>query len=375
MFTFGIDSFVEAKKKIGERVALLSNKSSVNKDYISSFDILYERYNIVSLFAPEHGFYGVNYAGESVQKTFDLKTGIPVYSLYNNGKFSLTEEMLKTFDIMIFDVQDLGLRFYTYISTLKLIIKTLGKFNKKLIILDRPLILGGDTVEGNILDENSSSFVGPANIPIRYALTIGELGILFNEENNYRCTLEVIPMKGWNRKNYFNDLNRAWIKTSPAISSFETALMYAGTCLLEGTNLSEGRGTYSPFEVIGAPFIDENKLSKDINNMNLPGIITTPHLFKPYFNKYNNTVCKGIYLHVLDKKLFKPVSFSLRILNYIRNEYPSFILNYGENSHTNKLLGKNFEFELDSLNINGLLDKYKNDSEIFKIKSHIYHIY
>ncbi|MGH4037911.1 MAG: DUF1343 domain-containing protein [Sphaerochaeta sp.] len=375
MVTFAVDSFINSNRKINNRIALLSNNSAINKDYISTLDILSSKYKISSIFAPEHGFYGVNDAGESVETTVDGATGIPIFSLYNEGKFELTDKMLDTFDTLIFDIQDLGLRFYTYISTLKLIIKALGRNNKKLIVFDRYPVLGGQVVEGNILDHSSESFVGPSGLPIRYALTIGELALFFNEENKYGCDIEVISIKGLKREYYFDDLKLPWIKPSPAIGSFNTALLYAGTCLFEGTNISEGRGTYSPFEVLGAPFIDEKKLSKDINGMKLPGIAVTPTSFKPHFDRYTNSLCRGIHLHVTNKKIFRPISFSLRVLNYIREEYSGFILNDGTNLHTRKLLGNEFENELNSLTIDRLIEKYRTESEEFKRYTTKYHIY
>jgi uncharacterized protein YbbC (DUF1343 family) len=375
MITFAVDSFINSNRKINNRIALLSNNSAINKDYISTLDILSSKYKISSIFAPEHGFYGVNDAGESVETTVDGATGIPIFSLYNEGKFELTDKMLDTFDTLIFDIQDLGLRFYTYISTLKLIIKALGKNNKKLIVFDRFPVLGGQVVEGNILDHSSESFVGPSGLPIRYALTIGELALFFNEENKYGCDIEVISIKGLKREYYFDDLKLPWINPSPAIPSFNTALLYAGTCLFEGTNISEGRGTYSPFEVLGAPFIDEKKLSKDINGMKLPGIAVTPTSFKPHFDRYTDSLCRGIHLHVTNKKIFRPISFSLRVLNYIREEYSGFIMNDGTNSHTKKLLGNEFENELNSLTIDRLIEKYRTESEEFKLYTTKYHIY
>jgi len=377
MFEFGIDTFIKEKRLIKERIALLSNRNAINKKYECSLDILCDKYNLSALFAPEHGFYGINEAGESVNKTIDLKTGLTIFSLYQDGKFDFTEEMLKTFDILIFDIQDLGLRFYTYISTLKIIIQTLAKAKKKLIILDRPLILGGNVIEGNILDEKSSSFVGPANLPIRYGLTIGELGLFFNKEQNLGCVIEIVKMKGWKRNLYFNELDRAWIKPSPAITSFETAYLYCGTCLFEGTNLSEGRGTYNPFEIIGAPFIKAKVLSKDINNLKIEGIVTTPYIFKPHFDKYCNQVCEGIFLHITNYKTFRPVTFALKTLNYLKENYPEFELEKKPTnvSHTKKLLGNNFEKDLNSLGIKKLLNNYKESLDIYKLEKKKYHLY
>lgn len=375
MFEYSIDILLNSERKLDGRVALITNNTAFNKNYESTFSLLKTKYNITALFAPEHGFTGINLAGEDVSDARDKETNINIFSLYNKGEFSLNESMLNTFDILIYDIQDLGLRFYTYISTLKNIIEALGKTNKKLIILDRPAVLNGIKVEGNILNESSQSFVGPKDIPIRYALTIGELGLFFNKENNYNCDIEVIKIKNWNRKLDYFDYNLPWIKPSPAITSFNTALLYSGTCLFEGTNLSVGRGTYSPFEIIGAPFIDEAKFSNDINGLKIPGVITTPTVFKPMFSKYENTQCNGLYFHVTNKTNFEPVYYAITILKYLKDNYQEFKLNDNNTLHTAKLLGKEFEDKFNSLSTIELIEKYKTESNNFKKYSKKYYLY
>lgn len=375
MFKYSIDDLIDSNRKLEGRIALVTNNSAFNRNYESTYFLLKKKYNIVVLFAPEHGFNGIKLAGENVEHTRDNKTGIEIYSLYNNGKFSLSDEMLDLFDILLFDIQDLGLRFYTYISTLKNIIKSLGNRDKEVIILDRPAVLNGLHVEGNILDENSQSFVGPKDIPIRYGLTIGELALLFNDEGNYKCNLEIIKMKNWDRRLDFDDYNIPWIKPSPAIPSFSTALLYSGICLFEGTNLSVARGTYSPFEMIGSPFIDEIKLSKEINDLNLPGLKTTPALFVPKFDKYKETICHGVYFHIIDKKRIEPVYCAITLLKHLQNRYSKFLLNDNEYYHTLKLLGNDFEDEFNKLSANSLIEKYKSQSFAFKTHSKKYHLY
>lgn len=375
MFTYAIDELINSNKKLDGNVALVSNNSAYNKNYESTFSLLKKKYNIVALFAPEHGFDGNKLAGENVNQDWDKNTKIKIYSLYNNGEFSLTKEMLSVFDTIIFDIQDLGLRFYTYISTLKNIIQEIGKTDKKLIVLDRPAILNGSTVEGNILSEISQSFIGPKDIPIRYGLTIGELSNYFNIENNYKCKIEVIRMQNWNRELDFCDYNIPWIKPSPAITSFNTALLYSGTCLFEGTNISIARGTYSPFEMIGSPFIDELKLSKDINNLKIPGIITTPTIFKPMFNKYKDLACNGIYFHITDKNKFKPVNYVLTVLKYLNDNYSQFQLDENKLLHTAKLLGIDFEEKFNNLSTSQLIDSFEIQSNNFKKYRTKYYLY
>ncbi|MDC7250794.1 MAG: DUF1343 domain-containing protein [Sphaerochaetaceae bacterium] len=375
MFTYSIDELINSKRKIDTKVALVSNSSAFNKNYESTFSLLKEKYNIVALFAPEHGFNSIQLAGENVEHTTDKNTNIKIYSLYNKGKFSISEEMLNIFDTIIFDIQDLGLRFYTYISTLKYIIQSLSNTDKKLIILDRPAILNGTTVEGNVLDEKSQSFIGPKDLPIRYGLTIGELANYFNIENNYNCDLEIIKMSNWERTKDYDDYNLPWIKPSPAIPSFNTSLLYSGTCLFEGTNISVARGTYSPFEMIGSPFIDEIKFSKDINNLKIPGIITTPTIFKPKFNKYKEEICKGLYFHITDKRKAEPIYFAITILKYLRDNYKEFILDDNNTNHTAKLLGYDFEEKFNNQTTTQLIDQFREQSKKFKEYSKKYHLY
>jgi uncharacterized protein YbbC (DUF1343 family) len=375
MFTYSIDELIKSNKKIDGKVALVSNSSAFNKNYESTFSLLNEKYNIVALFAPEHGFNSIQLAGENVDQTTDKNTNIEIYSLYNKGKFSIRNEMLNIFDTLIFDIQDLGLRFYTYISTLKNIIETLGNTDKKLIILDRPAILNGTTVEGNILDEKSQSFIGPKGLPIRYGLTIGELALFFNEENNYNCNIEIIKMRDWNREKDYSDYNLPWIKPSPAIPSFDTALLYSGTCLFEGTNISVARGTYSPFEMIGSPFIDEIKFSKDINKLKIPGIITTPTIFKPMFGKYKDEICNGLYFHITDKKKAESIYLSITILKYLKDNYKEFILDENNTKHTAKLLGYDFEEKFNTLTTSQLINNFREESNYFKEYSKKYYLY
>jgi uncharacterized protein YbbC (DUF1343 family) len=375
MFTYSIDELIKSNKKIDGKVALVSNSSAFNKNYESTFSLLNEKYNIVALFAPEHGFNSIQLAGENVDQTTDKNTNIEIYSLYNKGKFSIRNEMLNIFDTLIFDIQDLGLRFYTYISTLKNIIETLENTDKKLIILDRPAILNGTTVEGNILDEKSQSFIGPKGLPIRYGLTIGELALFFNEENNYNCNIEIIKMRDWNREKDYSDYNLPWIKPSPAIPSFDTALLYSGTCLFEGTNISVARGTYSPFEMIGSPFIDEIKFSKDINKLKIPGIITTPTIFKPMFGKYKDEICNGLYFHITDKKKAESIYLSITILKYLKDNYKEFILDENNTEHTAKLLGYDFEEKFNTLTTSQLINNFREQSNYFKEYSKKYYLY
>ena len=225
--------------------------------------------NITALYSLEHGF-DLDFADGVFIKNSDEKIkSIPVHSLYGKNK-KPTKEMLVDVDIILFDVQDVGARFYTYISSLFYILQTAAENNIKVIILDRPNPLGGKRAEGPVLNEDYKSFFGIAPIPILHGMTIGELAMLFISENYIASTspdIEIIKMKGWERNNYWDDLNLTWLPTSPNIPTFETALVYPGTCLIEGTNISEGRGTENPFLTIGAPFINPDNLINELNMM------------------------------------------------------------------------------------------------------------
>ena len=306
----------------GRRLGLVTTASAVDASLRSSVEALSSLYDVRALYAPEHGLYSDGGAGSSVETFIDGHTGLPVYSLYQHEGQHLTGSMVGDIDLLVFDIQDLGLRFYTYIATMKNLLSDTASLGLPFMILDRPNPLGGLVVEGNVLNEDSFSFVGPSALPIRYGLTIGELAIYLNTVECIGCDLTVIRLEGWKRFSYFDDLARPWVMTSPAIAHFQTALLYAGMCLFEGTNLSEGRGTSAPFSLIGSPFIEPFSLTAMARALDLPGVGFTPSHFTPSAAKYAHQPCKGLCLHVLDKHSFRPVKTALYLINLIAKHYP-----------------------------------------------------
>lgn len=328
----------------GKRVGLITNPTGINSEYESTIDILFEKVNLVSLFAPEHGIRGDKQAGVPSQTTTDEVTGLPVYSLYGQTQ-KPTKVMMDTIDILCIDLQDAGARFYTYIYTMAYAMEASEEYDKEFVVFDRPNPAGGEKFEGNILEEEYKSFVGNYPIVQRHGMTIGELAKMFNEEFGIGCKLTVIEMTGWKRSMYFDETNLPWVIPSPNFPSQNTALVYPGTCIFEGTNLSEGRGTTIPFEVIGAPYIDAIEYANALNELGLKGVKFRPAHFTPTFSKHANVLCHGVQVHVTDRDKFEPVKTGWAMLDVVRNLYPEDfqILNVNNNRNMlNLLTGTNF---------------------------------
>jgi len=328
----------------GKRVGLITNPTGINSEYESTIDILFEKVNLVSLFAPEHGIRGDKQAGVPSQTTTDEVTGLPVYSLYGQTQ-KPTKAMMDTIDILCIDLQDAGARFYTYIYTMAYAMEACKEYDKEFVVFDRPNPAGGEKFEGNILEEEYKSFVGNYPIVQRHGMTIGELAKMFNEEFGIGCKLTVIEMTGWKRSMYFDETNLPWVIPSPNFPSQNTALVYPGTCIFEGTNLSEGRGTTIPFEVIGAPYIDAIEYANALNELGLKGVKFRPAHFTPTFSKHANVLCHGVQVHVTDRDKFEPVKTGWAMLDVVRNLYPEDfqILNVNNNRNMlNLLTGTNF---------------------------------
>ena len=306
----------------GKRVGLITNATGINSEYKSTIDVLFEKVNLVSLFAPEHGIRGSAQAGDTVGFDTDTVTGLPIYSLYGNTK-KPTEKMMNDIDILCIDIQDVGARFYTYIYTMAYAMEACKEYNKQFVVFDRPNPVNGVEVEGNILNMEYSSFIGLYPLVHRHGMTIGELAMYFNTEQNIGCDLTVIKMKNWDRQYYYEDCNLPWVLPSPNMPTVDTAVVYTGTCIFEGTNLSEGRGTTRPFELIGAPFIDSIELSNALNALNLKGVYFRPASFTPTTSKHSGKTCYGVQVHVTDRNEFKPVITGITMLDVIRDLYPN----------------------------------------------------
>lgn len=324
-FKLGVDVLMkdELDKIEGKNVGLITNPTGVDQDLNSIVDTLHnhEDVNLVALYGPEHGVRGDAQAGEGVEFYIDEKTGLPVYSLYGDTR-KPTPEMLEGVDVLIFDIQDVGARFYTYIYTMAYSMEAAAENDIDMLILDRPNPISGLNVEGPVLDPDYSSFVGLYPIPQQHGMTVGELALLFNEEFDIHATIDVIEMRGWERPMYYDDTPLEWVLPSPNMPTLDTALVYPGTALIEGTNVSEGRGTAKPFELIGAPFIDGDVLAQELNHADLPGVRFRSAYFTPQFSKHAGELSGGIELYVTDPASYQSIETGLTIVKTIHDLYP-----------------------------------------------------
>ena len=320
----GVEKFCNnLAKYVGrKRLGLITNPSGVDQRLRTTSDLLQAAGQLVALFAPEHGVGAHIQAGEPVAFHRDAQTGLPVYSLYGSTK-KPTPEMLDGVDVLIFDLQDVGCRFYTYVQTLLYALEAAAELAREIIVLDRPNPLGGVFVEGGLLEAQFRSFVG-SPIPIRYGLTIGELARYFNSALGIGARLAVVPLEGWDPERFGDELFLPWVPPSPNIPKVDTAVVYPGTCLLEGTNLSEGRGTALPFEVVGAPFLDGRRLAVRLNELELPGVAFRPTSFVPAASKYAGELCQGVQIHVTDRRAFRPVRTGRLLVEAAAQLHPEF---------------------------------------------------
>lgn len=378
MFKVGIeniDQHLELFKN--KKVGLITNPTGVDRQFKSTIDILKEKTDLISLFAPEHGVRGDLQAGVRLENYVDQETGCKVYSLYGKDK-KPSEEMLKDIDVLCFDIQDVGARFYTFIYTMAYAMMAAKAFGKKFVVFDRPNPVGGIEVEGNILDLKYRSFVGYYPLVQRYGLTIGELAYMFNDLYEIGCDLEVIKMTGYDRDQDFRDLNFPWVFPSPNIPEMDTPYTYLATCYFEGTNVSEGRGTTKPFSVIGAPWLRSKEIIKKLNEKKLPGVQFRRLFFTPTFSKHKDELCEGIEVYITDKKIFKPVrtGFTMLFLISELHEEFKFLPPYkeGMNPMIDLLNGDNF-LRTKRLSLDEIYEKLDVDSLAFKKVKGSYHIY
>ncbi len=307
------------------RVGLLVHPASVDSKLVHAVDILLgcRDMELKALFGPQHGIFGETQDNMVEWRGFrDRVTGLKVYSLY--GSVRMPERaMLKDIDVMVIDLQDVGSRYYTYIWTMALCMQRCEEMNKSVIILDRPNPIGGVMVEGPVLDIKYSSFVGLKPLPVRHGMTIGEIGMYLKGEFYPSLDLYVIPLQGWRRHMWFDMIDLPWVMPSPNMPILTTATVYPGMCLLEGTNLSEGRGTTRPFEMFGAPFIEPERLVKRLNDYKPPCVVFRPVYFIPTFQKYEGRMCGGVQIHITDRKRFKPFRTGVMILKAVYELYPT----------------------------------------------------
>ncbi|MBN1355964.1 DUF1343 domain-containing protein [bacterium] len=314
----------EISRYRGSSLGLVCNATSVNESLQHSVKLLHEHPDaqLGAIFGPQHGIFGETQDNMVEWESYrDTQTGLPVYSLYSQTRIP-SPDMMEELDVMIFDMQDVGARYYTFIYTMAHVMTACKRDGKKAVVLDRPNPLGGEQLEGNLLKNRYASFVGMYPILIRHGMTVGELALMFNREFGIECDLDVIPMDGWERRMWFDETGLPWVIPSPNMPTLDTAIVYPGMCLLEGTNLSEGRGTTRPFELFGAPFIDPNHLAAALNNLELPGAVFRAVRFRPTFQKWKGIVCGGNQLHVVDRNRFRPALTAISIIRKIRHMYP-----------------------------------------------------
>ncbi|MBQ9849961.1 MAG: DUF1343 domain-containing protein [Clostridia bacterium] len=322
------------------KCGLITNHTGVLRDLSSTVDMLKDKCDLVALFGPEHGVRGDIQAGENVSSYTDKGTGLPVYSLFGDD-ISESEKALVALDTVIFDIQDVGARFYTYAYTMTDTMKLCAEHGIRFVVLDRPNPLCGIKAEGTVLDRRFSSFVGRFPTPTRCGLTVGEFALMMNETEGIGCDLTVVPMEGWKRDMYYDDTDLVFIQSSPNIPTVDTAFVYIGTCIFEETNLSEGRGTTKPFEMIGAPWLDSRAVIEAVGKQD--GVILRECSFTPTFSDYKDMFCHGIQLHVTNRNSFSPFEVGIRLFDAIRRIHREFEI---EPSFSN-LLGTDDVFKTD----------------------------
>ncbi|MDA2933741.1 DUF1343 domain-containing protein [Acidobacteria bacterium AH-259-D05] len=318
----GLEVFLEQQLDLiqDKRVGIIVNPASINSRLEDTLDLFFNHpeINLTAVMGPQHGMRGETQDNMIEWEDYrDPVTHLPVYSLYGKTR-SPTEKMLKEVDVVIFDLQDVGARYYTYIHTLALAMKSCQGQGKSFILLDRPNPINGVEVEGTVLDPDFRSFVGLYPLAMRHGMTVGELALYFNQEFHISCELEVIKMQGWAREMFFEDTQLPWALPSPNMPTADTAIVYPGMCLLEGTNVSEGRGTTRPFEISGAPWIKPLEMVKRLEQMELPGALFRPIHFTPTFHKWASQRIGGIQIQVTDRRAFRPVLTGLALLKEYR---------------------------------------------------------
>jgi uncharacterized protein YbbC (DUF1343 family) len=322
----GLDVFLDAPPEAikGKRLGLLCNPASVDRRLIHARFRIVQAFpgRLKALYSPQHGFFAEK-QDNMVESDHleDAATGLPVFSLYGETR-QPTEAMLAPIDILLVDLQDVGTRVYTFIYTLSYCMEAARQAGKKVIVLDRPNPVGGNRIEGNLLNPEFSSFVGRYPIPMRHGLTIGELAILFNTAFGIGCDLEVVAMQGWKRDMTVERTGLPWVAPSPNLPTPVSALVYPGQVIWEGTNISEGRGTAQPFELFGAPFLSCDRLLKAVDDQLLQGAVLRPVVFEPTANKWSGRPCRGFQIHVTDASLYSPYALSLGLYQAIYRLHP-----------------------------------------------------
>ena len=381
----GIDNIasVDALLK-GKRLGLITNPTGVCKDMTATIDILNEKYNLTALYSPEHGVRGDAQAGVHISDVVDPLTGVMAYSLYGHGD-QLNADNTKDVDMIVMDIQDVGARFYTYLYTMSYSMACCKKLGLPMVIFDRINPIGGVKVEGTILEDAFKSFVGDYNLPTRTGVTMGELAryLAGTRPEEFGCELTVVPCEGWTRDTYADETDLSWVIPSPNLPTIDGAELYIGTCVFEGTNVSEGRGTTIPFQIVGAPWMKSYEVVKAMNEKNLPGVRFRAGCFTPTFSKHKGELCYAVQPHITDRRAYSSFETGLYLLEVIKDlhpddfEFKSFVFEKGKNEEVfflDRLLGTD-KFRTGELNAAQMIEYYKKGIEEYKEKIKPYLLY
>ncbi|ASS75327.1 hypothetical protein CIG75_10215 [Tumebacillus algifaecis] len=374
MIRIGIERFLadDLGRFKGAKVGLLSHHPAVNDQFVTTIDLvaLHPDLQLQALFTPEHGLFGVAQAGEQIGDELHPRYQVPIYSLYGTRK-KPTATMLAGLDVLLIDFQDVGARFYTYISALGYMLEAAAEAGLPVVVLDRPNPIGGQIVEGPLLQPNFISYVGRYQIPLRFGLTIGELALWIAKQEQLAVNLTIVPMTGWKRSMWFDQTGRDWVPPSPNMPALTTAIVYPGMTFFEGTNVSEGRGTTRPFEFFGAPWIEPSELIARFQERGIPGVQLRETCFIPTFSKYKDEICRGAHVHVTDREQFRPVRMAMHLLEVIKELYPDYL------KWTDPVKGRHFidllagtdqlRLALDSgQDLTSLYEKWETETEAFR---------
>lgn len=343
----------------GKSVGLITNSTGVDENLRDNISLFIKKSKLKAIFSPEHGLWGA--VQDAIKIPSIEQDQIPIYSLY--GKINKpSAEMLTGIDALIFDIQDVGVRFYTYINTMAMAMEACAENGVGFIVLDRPNPITGEVFDGSMLDPAFRSFVGYLQIPMRHGLTVGELANLYNA--NVKADLTVIKMDGWDRKMWFDETGLQWVMPSPNMPTLDTVTVYPGMCLFEGTNVSEGRGTTKPFEIIGSPWINPHILADSLNSMSLQDVRFRSLYFVPTFSKYEDESCGGVQVHVIDRDKFNPIKTALHTISAIKNLYPN---DFQFNKHFDLLTGtdKVRKALSDGVSADEIIVSWKDDLSVF----------
>ena len=308
----------------GARVGLVCNQASVDHSFRHAADLFHNhpKVDLTALFGPQHGIRGdVQDNMVETAHAVDRQTNVPIYSLYSDTR-EPTEQMLQDVDVIVVDLQDVGCRIYTFAYTMANCMRAAKKFGKRVVVCDRPNPIGGEKFAGNLLESGQESFVGQFPIPTRHGLTMGELALLYNDHFGIGCDLTIIEIIGWSCELWYDQTDGPWVLPSPNIPTVDTAAVFPGTVHLEGTQMSEGRGTTRPFELVGAPYIDSERYAQALMDMDLPGVAFRACVFMPTFQKHGGKPCGGVQIHVTDRKVFEPVSTGVAVVKTAFDMYP-----------------------------------------------------